>query len=128
VLFPEIQIPMPATIEHEDGDIYVLRVSGTWKPSELNACQEQLAKKIDAGARPRLLTILEDFEGWERKAEWDDIDFLFSHSHEIRKIGIVGEPRWEANALVFAGAGVRKAPVKFFPPDELTLARAWLAV
>ena len=26
----------------------------------------------------------------------------------------------------FAGAGVRRAPVKFFPPSELEQARAWL--
>ena len=29
--------------------------------------------------------------------------------------------------LAFAGAGVRKAPVKFFPPSELAEARPWLA-
>ena len=118
---------MPAIIEHEGGDIYLLRISGTWKPSELNACQKELAEKIDAGARPRLLAILEKFEGWERKADWDDLDFLFSHSHHIAKIAVVGEPHWEAKALVFAGAGVRKAPVKFFPPNELAQARTWLA-
>jgi hypothetical protein len=29
--------------------------------------------------------------------------------------------------LAFAGAGVRRAPVKFFPPNELEQARSWLA-
>ena len=58
---------MASIIEHEGGDIYVLRISGTWKPSELNAAQKELAEKIDAGARPRLLAIHEYFEGWERR-------------------------------------------------------------
>jgi len=126
VLFPEIQISMPAIIEHEDGDIYALRVSGTWKLSELDAGQKELAEKIDAGARPRLLAILENFEGWERGADWNDLDFLFSHSDQIARIAVVGELRWEVQALAFAGAGVRRAPVKFFPPNELARARAWL--
>jgi hypothetical protein len=74
-----------------------------------------------------LLAIAEDFEGWERGADWNDLDFLFSHSDKIAKIAIVADPRWEAQALAFAGAGVRPAPVKLFSPDELAQARDWLA-
>jgi len=80
------------------------------------------------GSKPRLLVILENFEGWERGADWgNDLDFLFLHSGKISKIAIVAEPRWETLALAFAGAGVRRAPVKFFPPNELEKARSWLA-
>lgn len=55
------------------------------------------------------------------------LDFLFSHSGEILKIAIVAEARWETLALAFAGAGVRRAPVKFFPSSELEQAQSWLA-
>ena len=82
--------------------------------------------KIEVGAKPRVLAILENFEGWERGADWNDLDFMISHGDEIAKIAIVAEPRWEVEALAFAGAGVRRSPVKFFPPDELAAARAWL--
>ena len=85
-----------------------------------------MADKMDAGARPRLLAILENFEGWERGADWNDLDFLFAHSNDIAKIAIVTEPRWEAEVLAFAGAGVRRAPVKLFPPGEVEQAREWL--
>ena len=78
------------------------------------------------GSKPRLLVILESFEGWERGADWNDLDFLISHGGKISKIAIVAEPRWEPLALAFAGAGVRRAPVKFFPPNELEQARSWL--
>jgi hypothetical protein len=105
----------------------VLRISGTLKQSEFGAEQNAIARKIDAGSKPRLLVILENFEGWERGADWNDLDFMISHGGEISKIAIVAEPRWEALALAFAGAGVRRAPVKFFPPIELEQARSWLA-
>ena len=49
-----------------------------------------------------------------------------THGNEIAKIAIVGEPRWEPEALAFAGAGFRRAPVKFFPSDQQARARAWL--
>jgi hypothetical protein len=117
---------MPATIEYEPNDICVLRIGGILKRSEFAAAQGELARKIDGGAKPRLLVVAENFEGWERGADWNDLAFMLSHSGEIAKIVLVGEPRWEVQALAFAGAGVRRAPVKFFQPNELEQARAWL--
>jgi hypothetical protein len=118
---------MPLTIEYEPNDICVLRISGTLKRAEFGASQEELARKIDVSAKPRLLAIAENFEGFERSADWNDLEFLLSHSGDIAKIAIVAEPRWEVQALAFAGAGVRRAPVRFFRPNELGQARAWLA-
>jgi hypothetical protein len=118
---------MPVQIEHEPDNIHVLRISGTLKRSEFAAEQSALASHIDKGSKPRLLVILENFQGWERGADWNDLDFMISHGGKISKIAILAEPRWEALALAFAGAGVRRAPVKFFSPSELEQARNWLA-
>jgi len=73
--------------------------------------------------KPRVLTVLESFEGWQRAAEWGNLDFQYWHSNEIAKIAIVGEPKWEADALAFAGASLRKAQVKFFPLGQVGEAR-----
>jgi hypothetical protein len=45
---------------------------------------------------------------------------------QIEKIAIVADPKWEIETLAFAGAGFRRAPVKFFSANQLALARAWL--
>ncbi|MFL6513921.1 MAG: STAS/SEC14 domain-containing protein [Chthoniobacterales bacterium] len=118
---------MPVEMSYQPNDLCVLRVSGTWKRSELAAEQTEIARKIDAGARPRLLAILDKFDGWERGADWNDLDFLVSHSGGIAKIAIVAEPQWEVKALAFAGAGVRGAPVRFFQPNQLDKAELWIA-
>jgi hypothetical protein len=118
---------MPAEINYEPNGIHVLRISGILKRSEFGAEESALARHIDTGSNPRLLVILENFEGWERGADWNDFDFMISHGGKVSKIAIVAEPRWETLALAFAGAGVRRAPVKFFPPNELAQARSWLA-
>jgi SpoIIAA-like len=118
---------MPVQIQYQANDICVLRISGILKRSEFGAEQTELARHIDTGSKPRLLVILENFEGWERGADWNDLDFMISHGGKISKIAIVAEPRWETLALAFAGAGVRRAPVKFFSPNELEQARSWLA-
>ena len=119
---------MAVEMKYEPNGICALRIRGILKRSEFDTEQSALAHKIDTGSKLRLLVILENFEGWERNADWgNDLDFLFLHSGKISKIAIVAEPRWETVALAFAGAGVRRAPVKFFQPNELEQARSWLA-
>jgi hypothetical protein len=118
---------MPVIIQQEPNNVHVLRASGILKRSEFGNVQSTAARAIDAGEKPRVLAILEDFEGWERGADWNDFDFMLTHGNEIAKIAIVGDPRWEPEALAFAGAGFRSAPVKFFPTAQLAEARAWIA-
>jgi hypothetical protein len=117
---------MPVTFELERNSVYVLRFSGVLKRSEFGGTQNAAASAIDAGARPRILAILENFEGWEKGADWNDLDFMLTHGNEIARIAIVGEARWEAEALAFAGAGFRRAPVKFFTADQVAQAREWV--
>ena len=117
---------MPATIQRDPNNIHVLRISGTLERSEFGEAQNSLAGDIDAGAKPRILAILENFTGWERPAAWGNLEFLYWHSNAIARIAIVGESRWEQEALAFAGADLRNAPVKFFLPSQLAEAKAWL--
>jgi hypothetical protein len=117
---------MPLKIDYEADDICLVRASGLLGQSEFTAEQGILAGKMDAGVKPRILAILDNFEGWERGKDWDDLDYLFAHSNDVAKIAIVAEPKWETQALAFAGAGMRRAPVKVFPPGEVEQARAWL--
>jgi hypothetical protein len=77
---------MPAQTQYEANDICVLRISGILKRSEFRTEQSVIVRQIDSGLKPRLLVILEKFEGWERGADWgNDLEFLFSHSVKIAK-------------------------------------------
>ena len=117
---------MGATIHQEEGNLRVLRITGLLRKSELDAALEAEAKEWGPATRVRVLIIAEEFKGWERGADWGDTSFLFAHDDQIDKIAIVADPRWETETVIFAAAGIRRAPVKFFPPDQLALARAWL--
>ena len=74
-----------------------------------------------------MLVVAENFEGFERGADWGDISFLVKHDRQIEKVAIVGDLKWESDLLVFAGAGFRQGQVRFFPPNQLAQARAWLS-
>ena len=118
---------MALQVEYGPNDLCVLHISGVLNQAEFAATQKELAKNIDAGSKPRVLAIVDNFDGWQRGADWNDLDFLVSHGGEIAKIAIVADAKWEPQALAFAGAGVRRAPVKFFRPDETEQARRWIA-
>jgi hypothetical protein len=54
------------------------------------------------------------------------MNFFETHGDRINKIAIVADPLWETDLLMFAGAGFRRSPVKFFPAGRVIQARAWL--
>lgn len=118
---------MSATLSHQSDRIYLLRVSGVLKKSELDDSQANFAQNIAAGGPIRLLVQLEGFEGWERNVDWGSTEFFFEHRDNFEKIAIVGEQRWEDEALAFIGAPLRKNPVRFFPASADAEARAWIA-
>ena len=117
---------MGATIQQEKGNLRVLRITGLLKKSELDAVQAAEAKQWTPATRVKLLVIVESFQGWERGADWGDVSFLVTQGEQIEKIAIVGDPKWETEFLMFAGGGLRKAQVKFFPSNQLAQARVWL--
>ena len=119
---------MPITIEHERDNIYRLDVSGVLKKSDFDRSQDALIAEMSRrGAPVRLLFVLSAFDGWERTPAWGDLTFYVKHGGQIERIAIVAEERWRNQALLFAAAGLRRAPVEFFSQDNLTQARTWLS-
>ena len=117
---------MSVTIEQGEGDFRVMRITGLLKKSEMDAALGAEARKWGPATRIKALVIVEEFEGFERGANWGDISFLVEHDRQIDKIAIVADPKWEIETLTFAGAGFRQGQVKFFPLNQLSQARAWL--
>jgi hypothetical protein len=117
---------MGATIEREEGNLRVLRITGLLRKSEFDAALATEAKQWGPATRVKVLVIVENFKGWERGADWGDMTFFETHGDQIDNIAIVADPQLETDLLMFAGAGFRRAPVKFFSANQLALARAWL--
>lgn len=118
---------MGITIRKETGNVAVMKITGQLKKSELNEVQAAAAKQLDANTTAKVLLIVENFQGWDRDSNWDDISFYAEHGDQITKIALVADPKWETDLMMFLGAGIRKAPVKFFPLNQLVAARGWLA-
>jgi hypothetical protein len=117
---------MPASIQHETGNLFRIHISGVLRQAELGDVQAVAAQEITRLGRITLLFVLKQFRGWERGADWGDLAFYADHDKDIDKIAIVGDEKWRDHGLAFAGAGIRKGAVQFYPPAESAQARAWL--
>jgi SpoIIAA-like len=115
---------MSAALHHEHGNIFRVEIQDTLTKEDLKRCEDQLLRESARTGPVRLLFILDGFAGWNAQDNWGDLSFFVKHGDVIERIAIVGEERWRDEALMFAAADLRKAPVAFF--SEAQEARVWL--
>jgi stage II sporulation SpoAA-like protein len=118
---------MPLTMAHEHDNVFRLDLQGRLLKADFERCEQALDKEIVQKGAVRLLILLDGFTGWDPGAPWNDLSFYMKHGDAIDRIAIVGPNRWRSHMLMFAGAELRKAPVKYFPPGTDAEARAWLS-
>lgn len=118
---------MAIALHREKGNVVRLEVRGQLRKADLADCEKRLAAEMNRTGPVRLLFVLQQFEGWERNADWNDLSFYVTHGDSIERIAIVGPERWRSEALMFAAADLRRAPVEFFAEDAADQARRWLS-
>ena len=107
--------------------ILTVKISGTLTCPEHVALQRSAAEYIEKYGQVSLLVLAEGFQGWEKASNWGDISFSDRYDPFIKCMAIVCEREWEELVLVFTQKGFRKFPIRYFQPDELDRARAWVA-
>ena len=118
---------MGLTVEQGKNGVWVMRAGGALRKEELDAAQSALIKRIGPQESIRLLAIVgDDFAGWVGGEVWNDMGFFDEYGDRIGKIAIVGAAKWEIEMMMFACAGLRRAPVRYFAPGQLSEAYDWL--
>jgi len=118
---------MGLTVEQGKNGVWVMRAGGAMRKDELDAVLATLIKTFGPQESIKLLAIVgNDFAGWVGGEVWNDMSFFDEHGDRIEKIAIIGDARWEAEMLMFSCAGLRRAPVKYFAPGQLSEAYDWL--
>ena len=102
------------------------KLSGVMQIADQKALQAAGSHLIAQGRKARVLVVLENFEGWEKSPEWENIDFLMKHGDDVERMAIVGDPKWKDDALVFVAKGLRSTQIEYFVPSALALAEAWI--
>jgi hypothetical protein len=114
-------------MHHERGNLFRIEISGVLLKAELERCEKQLLSEMKRIGSVRLLFELTEFQGWEPRTDWNDLTFYVRHGDAIQRIAIVGPARWRSEALMFAAADLRRAPVEFFTEADAAQARAWVS-
>lgn len=118
---------MGAALQQDNSGIWVVRFSGALRKEELDAIQVAALTGLAPGDDASVLILVEkDFSGWVGSEVWNDMTFFVEHGDRIAKMAIVGDAGWETQMLMFAGAGLRRAPVQYYTPGRLAEAYAWL--
>jgi hypothetical protein len=67
-----------------------------------------------------------DFHGWDGSALWEDMKWNVRHFKDIERLAVVGEKTWHRWMTGFCKP-FTSAEVRYFEPDKLEEARAWIA-
>lgn len=119
---------MPIDISTPAADILMLRISGELTQPEFAASQAKARECIAKNGKVRFLILLEEFTGFEKTSDWNDVTFQFENDAFIKKMAFVGPKKWESVATIFTAKGIRPFPIFFFAPEDLPKAKAWLLI
>ena len=112
-------------ISHFDG-IVTAKITGTLTHPELTTLQKAMLGIIGREGGIRVLIICEDFQGWAKEGDWEDLSFQDKSDPYVNKMALVGDRQWEELALLFTGKGFREFPIEYFEAGEIDKAQAWL--
>ena len=112
-------------IEIDDALVSV-RITDLFRLEDQLALQKLATELIEKFNKLRILVVIDQFQGWERNAEWDDVGFLMEHGDDIEKMAIVADERWKDQAFLFIGKGFRATEIEFFPPSASREAEQWI--
>jgi hypothetical protein len=118
---------MSIAIQHEHDAIYRLDIRRLLRQKDLADAEQVLVAAITRIGPVRLLVVLNEFVGMERRGSWDHAAFFEKHGDHIARIAIIGPERWRAEMLMFAAADFREGLVEFFTEDAADEARLWLS-
>jgi len=107
------------------GRRFYIRAAGTLTDDDYKELTPRLEKAIAEYGRLRLFVDMEDMEGWELKAAWDDFAFGLKHWNDFECVAMVGNKRWEeVSAKVFDA--LTKGEIRFFDIAERDTAHDWV--
>ena len=118
---------MPVEIIDAAGKLLQLKVRGMFKKADYDRIIQIAKEAIEREGKVHALVILEGFEGWERHGDWGDVSFMMEQGQHIEKMAIVGDEKWQDDALAFTAKGFRATTIEFFTPSRLNEAHTWLS-
>lgn len=118
---------MALSVEFEEPDVAVMRVSGELQRLEVDAVKRKIYRQIMAQGKFRLLALIEPgFTQLQALATWEDIPEDKVIQQNVIRIALVGDLRWRDQAILFFLTSVASFQIEYFKAEQVDFARAWL--
>jgi hypothetical protein len=112
--------------ELSGGKIVEVKLSGKLHKEDYQHFVPAVEKAIAANGKIRVLMEMLDFHGWDLPALWQDIKFDRQHHHDIERIAMVGDKKWEAGMAAFCKP-FTGATIRYFDVKDAAAAKQWIA-
>ena len=107
------------------GNRIALKASGKLTHADYQNLTPLLESQIAESGPLSALMDIEDFDGMELRAAWDDFVLGITHMGDIKRIALVGDRKWEEIGARVADRLI-KAEIRFFDVSQRDAAWDWI--
>jgi hypothetical protein len=110
-------------LERSTANVLGVKASGKLTRADYQQMVPRLEQLIQEHGRVRVLFELEDCQGWEIAAAWDDLKFYLKHGGDVERCAIVGDRKWQEWMSKLSRAFLH---LRYFNPGDLEQAWQWI--
>lgn len=114
---------MFSTLDCSAGSVIGIKASGTLTHKDYEQLMQRLEHLVREYAEVRVLFDLEECQGWDFGASWDDLRLAIGHGDGYERCAVVGERKWQEWMARLSKPFFRQ---KFFDKSEREQAWHWL--
>ena len=112
--------------EMSGDDLVAVRVSGRLEHDDYLTFIPRLEAVIRERGAVRCLIDISEMDSIQLRAVWDELSFDLKHAAEVSRCAVVGNHRWQRWATDLSRFVFRNAQIRFFSPEEMEAASAWI--
>ena len=112
--------------ENHGGKLITVHVSGKLVKEDYEHFVPEFERLVKQHGKLRVLFDMTGFHGWTLGALWADTKFAMHHFHDIDRLAVVGEKKWQEGMATFCKP-FTKATVRYFDHAAAAEAGNWIA-
>ena len=110
-----------------EGNYIATRVTGKITKADYQKIIPIINEQLQTNNKIRWYFEMENFEGWDMKGLYEEVNFDIKHAKDLEKIAMVGEKKW-TEWLSDLMKPFTSAEVKHFDPAQKEEAKAWIKI
>jgi hypothetical protein len=116
---------MAIKLEEDGGKILEVQLTGKLVKEDYETLVPAVDRLVKQHGKIRMLVAMHDFHGWTAGALWEDTKFAAHHYHDMERLALVGETKWQQGMSVFCKP-FTTAKIRYFEHNQLAEAQQWL--